>query len=153
MQFSYGRVIFNDNYTVGGNFSNSDVFTTEVFKQNRTDAKFPKGRTIFSRSWLAWPVTVSAPGFNSGLRYKNNRQDTWERGLPRNVDIQLPDVTVSWPFSFFLTSQVEGRRWSLQLKDRGRDKVLPDQGCRTPQGAVTDECAAMVACWLAGKTG
>jgi hypothetical protein len=76
MQFSYGRAIFKDNYTVGGDSSNPDVFTTEVFKQNRTDAKFPKGRTIFSRSWLARPVTVTAPGFNSGLRYTKNRQGT-----------------------------------------------------------------------------
>jgi hypothetical protein len=34
-----------------------------------------------------------------------------------------------------------------QLKDRGGDNVLPDQGYLTPQGAVIDEYKAMVELW------
>jgi hypothetical protein len=31
-----------------------------------------------------------------------------------------------------------------QLKDKGRDTVLPGQGCRMPQGAEIDKYGAMV---------
>jgi hypothetical protein len=37
-----------------------------------------------------------------------------------------------------------------QIKFTG-DVVLPDQGCRTPQGAMIDEYGAAVEWWLAGR--
>jgi len=47
---------------------------------------------------------------------------------------------------------MSGNRLSPQLKDRGRDNVLPGRGYCTPHGAVIDGSGALMKWWLAGET-
>jgi hypothetical protein len=52
----------------------SDVFGHERLKQNRTVAKIRKVRTIFSRSWLVRPDTITKSAFKSGISNMNSLQ-------------------------------------------------------------------------------
>jgi hypothetical protein len=65
------------------------------------------------------------------------------KSVNRSLTIEKADM-LNNNFLNSVTIQEPVQRWSSKCKDRACDNVLPGQGYRTLQGAVIDECGAMV---------